>query len=137
MGFPLRDMMKVPRRTEKGARPSQSRSYLKSSRLWFPIKAKIALPYLFLALVLAFGAAFVITRIIFDTIEERFTNHLIETGKLTSEHMVREEARLLETFRLLAYTEGVPDTVRANDAESLRTMTFGILVNNQIEAVDF
>jgi len=38
----------------------------------------------------AFRAAYVITQIVFDTIEERFTNQLIEAGKLASELMVRE-----------------------------------------------
>ena len=102
-----------------------------------PIRFKITLPYFFLALVLAIGIAFLVTRIVFDTVEERFTNQLIEAGKLSSEWMVREEDRLLETLRLLANTDGVEEALVKGDAEGLRQLSFGVVVNNQEEVVDF
>ncbi len=101
------------------------------------IRAKITLPYILLALMLAAGAAYVVTQIVFDSIEERFTNQLIEGGKLASEWVVREEDRLLETLRLLAYTQGVAGSLKESDIEGLREMTFGAVVNNQEEAVEF
>ncbi len=101
------------------------------------IRAKITLPYILLALMLAAGAAYVVTQIVFDSIEERFTNQLIEGGLLASEWVVREEDRLLETLRLLAYTQGVAGSLKDGDAEGLREMTFGVVVNNQEEAVEF
>ncbi len=103
----------------------------------FPIRAKITLPYLLLAIGLAIGAALLVSRIVFDTLDERFTNQLIEGGKLASEWMVREENRLLETLRLLAYAEGVPDAVQANDPEQLRELAFGIVVDQGEESVLF
>ncbi len=102
-----------------------------------PIRTKITLPYLFLALVLAAGVSLLVTRIVFDTIEERFSNQLIEAGRLSAEWMVREEDSLLETLRILARTTGVPDLVQSGDAEGLRQSTFGVVVNNQEDAVLF
>jgi len=46
----------------------------------FPFGAKIVIPYLLLSIFLALGAAYVITQIVFDSLEERFTNQLIESG---------------------------------------------------------
>ena len=78
---------------------------------WFSIREKIIFPYLLLALLLAIGAAFIGTRVVSDSIEERFINQLIEAGKLCSEWMVKEESRLLETQRLVAHAEGFPEAV--------------------------
>lgn len=101
------------------------------------IRFKITFPYLLLALVLALGATYLVYRIVFDNVDERFTNQMIEAGKLSSEWMVREEDRLLGTLRQVSYTEGVSAAVRAQDAEQLRNLVFGIVVNNQEEVVEF
>jgi adenylate cyclase len=53
-----------------------------------PIRTKITLPYIILAIVLALSVGYVIARIVVDSIEERFTNNLIEAGQLTAEWMV-------------------------------------------------
>jgi putative nucleotidyltransferase with HDIG domain len=106
-------------------------------RVRVPIRLKITIPYLILAILLAAGAAYVITQIVFDTIEERFTNQLIEAGKLASEWMVREEQSRLETLRELKNADGVAEAIMAGDAEGLRELAFGITVNRGEEAVEF
>lgn len=103
----------------------------------FNLRAKITLPYLFIAILITIGAGFLVTRIIFDTVEARFKNQLVESGKLASEGMVSEENRLLETVRLLANTNGVDWVIQTADSEALRSLTFGAIVNNQEEAVLF
>jgi HD-GYP domain-containing protein (c-di-GMP phosphodiesterase class II) len=108
----------------------------KGSFARMPLRAKITLPYLLLAIALAFGAIFIVFQIVFDTIEERFTNQLIETGRLASERMVREELARLETLRLLTNLQGLAPAVEDRDAEKLRELTFGIVLNNQEEAVE-
>jgi class 3 adenylate cyclase/CheY-like chemotaxis protein len=105
-------------------------------RARFPVRMKIILPYVLLALVLAAAAAFVVSRVVLDTIEERFTNQLIEAGKLTNDWMVKEEDRLLETLRLVAHTQGVPQAVIAADAERLRTLALPLAINDQVETVE-
>lgn len=102
-----------------------------------PIRTKITIPYLFLAIFLAIGVAVLVTRIVFDTVEERFNNQLIEAGKISSEWMVREEDRLLETLRLLSRTESIPAAIKTNDSEALRNRSFGIVVNNGEDFVQF
>jgi len=101
------------------------------------IKEKVTLPYLILGVILVLGAAFVVTRVVFDTIEERFTNQLLEAGILASERMVVEEDQMLKVLRLLAYSEGVPDALKKNEPEQLRSLTFGNIVNNRQSAVIF
>jgi HD-GYP domain-containing protein (c-di-GMP phosphodiesterase class II) len=102
-----------------------------------PLRLKITLPYLLLAIVLALGAGFVLTQVVFDTVEERFTNQLIESGKLATNWTAREEARLLESLRLLMHAEGIPEAMMARDAERLRRLAFPIVIDNQEEAVEF
>lgn len=102
-----------------------------------PIRLKIILPYLALALLIALVAAYLVTRIVFDTLEERFTNQLIEAGKLASAAIVRDEDRLLKTVRLLKYAQGVPEALAAGDAQRLRDLSFGIVVDQGEEAVEF
>lgn len=107
------------------------------NRIPLSIRAKIALPYVALATLLAFGAALIVTQIVFDTIEERFTNQLVEAGKLASERMVAEENHLLTAMRQLAFSEGIPTAIQERNESKLRDLAFGTTVNNQLEAVEF
>ncbi|HET9588716.1 MAG TPA: HD domain-containing phosphohydrolase [Anaerolineales bacterium] len=101
-----------------------------------PIRIKITIPYLVLSLIMAVAAAYLITRLVVENVEERFTKQLFEAGKISSELMVGHEARLLETQRLLANAEGVPSGILSSDAEALRSLTLGIIANDQQEAVE-
>jgi len=101
-----------------------------------PIRVKITFPYMLLALVLAVAASIIVARLIFDSIEERFLNQLIETGKISSEWMVTEEDHLLESLRLVANTQGINIPITNMDTEELRNIIYPIAVNNQIEAIE-
>jgi putative nucleotidyltransferase with HDIG domain len=101
-----------------------------------PIRLKITLPYILLALALAIAASIIVTRLIFDSIEERFLNQLIETGKISSEWIVTEEDHLLESLRLVANTNGIDISMTNTDTEELRNIIYPIAVNNQIEAIE-
>ena len=105
-------------------------------RVRVPMRIKITLPYMLLALALAVGAGYVISQVVFDTIEERFTNQLIEAGKLSQDWIVQEENRLLETLRLIAYTQGVPEAITAEDADALLRFTLPAAVNSQEDAIE-
>ncbi len=109
----------------------------KFNQLPLGIRGKVTLPYLLLAIFLIFGAAFVVTRVVFDTIEERFTNQLLESAVLATERMVVEEEQMLESFRLLAFSNGVTDAIIENDPDELRELLFGTIVNNRMESVVF
>lgn len=122
----------------EGDRPVLVDPQFKASlpKVKFPIQAKIALPYAILALLLAVAAAYLMSRIVLDTIEERFTNQLIEAAKLTSDWMVNEEDRMLETLRLISYTQGLPEAIASADAERLRELALPVAVNYQEEAIE-
>lgn len=102
-----------------------------------PIRAKITLPYVLLAVILAAVSAFIVTQIVVDSVEERYTNQLIEAGRLANEWMVFEEDRLLKTARALARTEGMAQAIRVGDPEGLRRLALPVVVNSGDEAVEF
>ncbi|KAA3643190.1 MAG: HD domain-containing protein [Chloroflexi bacterium] len=102
----------------------------------FPLRLKLTWPYFLLALVITMVTAFLVTQVVFDSIEERFTNQLIEAGKLSSEWMVTEETRLLESLRLVANTQGLAEAMQANDAETLRELSLPLAVNNQLDSLE-
>jgi putative nucleotidyltransferase with HDIG domain len=102
-----------------------------------PIRVKITFPYLILSVLLAFAAAYIITQLIVENVEERFNKQLFEAGKISSELSVGYESQLLETERLLANVEGISAALQANDPDALRSLTLGIVANDQQEAVEF
>ena len=101
------------------------------------LRTKITLPFLILAVFLALGSAYVVTQIVFDTIDERFKNQLIESGKLASEGMVRQETNLLKSLRLLSHAVGVAEAIEAGDTQRLGALAYGITANQQEEIVEF
>ena len=123
---------------EKEIKPPATGTALQTAlpKVRVPVRIKITLPYIVLALLLAMAASYLVSRVVLDTIEERFTNQLIEAGKLTNDWMVQEEDRLLETLRLLAYTQGLPEAVMAEDAERLRELALPLAINYQEDAIE-
>lgn len=115
----------------------QFRSWYSSRQIRFPILAKITLPYLFLAILLAITGAFLVTNIVFDSVEVRYLNQLAELGQLTSELMVVEEDKLLETLRFLTNSPNVVRAFADGNPEDIRQMAFGIVINQQAESVEF
>jgi class 3 adenylate cyclase/DNA-binding response OmpR family regulator len=101
-----------------------------------PVRVKITAPYVLLALLLSMAAAYLVSQVTLDSIEERFTNQLIETGKLSNDGMVQEEDRLLETLRLLAYSTGMAEAMTAGEAEQLRALALPIAINDRQEAIE-
>jgi HD-GYP domain-containing protein (c-di-GMP phosphodiesterase class II) len=109
---------------------------VKANGIRFPIRMKITIPYLFLALMIAMAGAYIVTQIVFDTIEERFTNQLLETGKIAAEWVVNEEDKLLETLRLVAHTNGTAEALGNKNAESLRDIAFPVLLNASVDVLE-
>jgi len=114
-----------------------SESAIKLPRVKVALRTKITLPFLILAVFLAIGSAYVVTQIVFDTIDERFKNQLIESGKLASEGMVRQETNLLKSLRLLSHAVGVAEAIEAGDTQRLGALAYGITANQQEEIVEF
>src|SRR5512147_1107018 len=75
------------------------------------IRAKLTLPYVLLSLLVGLGGGVIVTRLMLDSVDKRFEKQLTETRILAGELMVHEEDRLLESLRLLSFTEGVPAAI--------------------------
>lgn len=101
----------------------------------FPLRLKITLPYFLLVLFATFTAVFIIDRLIQDTIENRFTTELVETGRLAADWLVRQEGQQLESLRLLANTEGLPSAIVNRNDVLLQRLTYPLTVNTGEELV--
>lgn len=108
----------------------------RGSRVRVPVRFKITMPFVILVLLLAVIGVFMGAQVYFESVEERFTNQLIENGRLSAEWVVREEDRLLETMRLISNTQGIAEALYMQDAEILRNLVFPITVNAMEEAVE-
>lgn len=93
------------------------------------IRTKLTLPYVLLSLLIALGGGLIVTQVMIDSLEDRFTNQLIETRKLASEVMVREENGLLETLRLLSYTEGIPSAIARREQSDILDLVYPVTFN--------
>ncbi len=125
------------RNPAKATRASDKTPRTQLPRVRIPVAAKITAPYLALAFVLAIAAAFVASRIVLDSVENRFANQLIEAGKLSADWMVQEENKRLETLRLLAHTQGISSALSDGDAEALRNLALPVAINAGEEAMEF
>ena len=115
-------------------------SYVNSSealpRVKVPMRYKITFPYALLAMLFALASAFLVSRYVLESVMDRFTVQLIDSGKLSADWMVQEEGRLLETLRLVAHTEELVGAVRLGDSEQLKGMVLPILMNSQEDTVE-
>ena len=100
-----------------------------------PILTKITIPYAILALFIALGGSYIITNVIIDSVEERFTNQLIETGLLASEGIVRREDALLEDLRLISHIQGMATALNANQVETAAQLALPSAYNSNVEAL--
>ncbi len=101
-----------------------------------PVRIKLTLPYVVLALAFAIAAAALVNRYVLESVQNRFATQLAEAGRLTSDSVVDEERRLLETLRLIANTQGVDAAITQGDADQLRTIVLPIAVNSQEEVLE-
>jgi serine phosphatase RsbU (regulator of sigma subunit) len=105
-------------------------------RIKLPISLKITFPYAALALLFSLVAAYIVTTLVFENIEERFQQNLLAAGRITADLMVSEENELLAVLRAVAYTDGVAESLDSGDAEILRVLTYPIVANQGVEMLD-
>jgi class 3 adenylate cyclase/CheY-like chemotaxis protein len=107
-----------------------------AAKVRLPVRAKITIPYVLLALLFALAGAYLVSQIILQTGEDRFNSQLVKSGKQAADWMVSEENRLLETLRLAAGTRPISAAVQSGDSSGLRTMILPLAVNARQEAVE-
>jgi HD-GYP domain-containing protein (c-di-GMP phosphodiesterase class II) len=99
------------------------------------IRAKLTLPYILLAVLIAVGGGWIVSEVALNSLDERFKNQLIETRKLASDSMVREENDLLGTLRLIAHTQGLADGLRRGDRQKIVELVYPVTFNAGDDAV--
>ena len=100
------------------------------------IAGKIIAPYILILFILAMVAVFVVSRLVSGSLDEQFTNKLLDRGKATNEALVKVEAEQLQALRLMANTNGVAEAIVAKDAEQLRTFVYPLQVNARLDLAD-
>lgn len=83
------------------------------------IRFKVILPYLLLTLLIAVTGAFVVTRLVTNSLEERLSNQLLEAGRVVSDEMVRQEISQVNDARWVAFTDGMAKALKAGDEKEV------------------
>lgn len=100
------------------------------------IRFKVILPYLLLTLIVAVTGAFVVTRLVSNSLEERLSNQLLEAGRVVSDMMTRQEMDHLKSAQLIAYTQGLGEALDAGDRDQIealsRPVTSGLIIGSLI-----
>ncbi len=125
---------KVEGRLPDSAQPKDIRSSLPKVRM--PMRFKITIPYVLLSITFILASMYLVGRYVFESMQERFTNQLIDVGKLASDWMVEEENRTLDSVRLISNLKQIAVKIDANDANGLRELILPIAVNYQEQAVE-
>jgi len=124
------ESLEVPLTQRKGFR-------VRWPRMRTTLRIKITLPFLILAFAMAAGAAYIVTQIVFDTVDERYTNSLVASGRLVSEAVVKREKSLLSSMRQYLFTEGLAETLQDRDVEKLSKLVYYLAISQGEEVVEF
>jgi class 3 adenylate cyclase len=112
--------------SETGHRP-MGRSV--AAFLSLPLRFKITIPYLVVAILLAGLATWVITQSFVTKLQERFNIQLVDSFEIASTQVFQSESKALITERSIAHTIGVAEAVLAGDTTSLDTLVRPLVVN--------
>ena len=83
------------------------------------IRFKVILPYLLLTLLVAVTGAYVVTRLVASSLEERLANQLLEAGRVVSDSMARQEIDQVQSARVVAFTRNFGAALRDGDQEQI------------------
>ena len=106
-----------------------------SPRVRFSLLWRITLPFMLLAMILGFGATYLVNRLFSEDESRRFERQLVNSGQQAADSVVRAEIDLLELERFIANTTGVADAAAAGNAEDLRVRVLPPVVNAGADVV--
>lgn len=101
----------------------------------FKLQTKLIVPYVLLTVFVALIGTFVVTRLVTASVQERLANRLYEASRVAGDGVVRRERSHLETLRLMAFTQGVPEALAGEQAETLQNLLLPLALNNNVEVV--
>src|SRR5512146_384884 len=99
------------------------------------IRFKVILPYLLLTLIVAVTGAYVVTRLVSNSLGERLTNQLLEAGRVVSDLMARQEIKHVEAARVIAYTRGVGEALQSGDVDQIKLLAKPVAGGLNVESV--
>jgi hypothetical protein len=124
------ETLEVPLTRQKGFR-------VRWPRMRTTLRIKITLPFLILAFAMAAGAAYIVTQIVFDTVDERYTNSLVASGRLVSEAVVKREKSMLNSMRQYTFSVGPAEALQARDVQGLKKLVYYLAISQGEEVVEF
>jgi len=99
------------------------------------IRFKVILPYMLLTLFVAVTGAYVVTRLVSRSLDERLSNQLLESGRVVSDLMARQETKHVGAARQIAFTVGVAEAVQAGDEAKLTSLAKPAAGSSDVEDV--
>ncbi|MGC9393853.1 MAG: ATP-binding protein [Anaerolineae bacterium] len=101
------------------------------------IRGKIIVPYLILTFAVAVIGLYVVTRLLSSSLDERFNNHLLESGRAVLTGFARLEIDHLEAARTFSLTEGVIEALRERDKATLSDLVLPSVTTRGVDVVIF
>ncbi len=124
----------VPIRSVDGERAWGAR--LSGSSMRLPLRVKIILPFLLLTLLLALAGAFIATRLVSGSLEERTASHLGEATAAIRASLQRIEQEQLVTLRTVIHTQGVAQAMATRDLARLGELIVPINISDALDSVE-
>jgi putative nucleotidyltransferase with HDIG domain len=100
------------------------------------VRWRIIAPYAVLTLVLAAGGAFLVTRLVSSSLQERFDNQLAQASRVASDAVVRRESKHLETVRSVAFTEGMAAAAESHDSATVQRLAEPLAANHHDDLIE-
>ena len=99
------------------------------------IRYKVILPYLLLTVFVAVTGAYVVTRLVANSLEERLTNQLFESGRVVSDLIVRQEIGHVEAARVVAFTNGLSQALLDEDNAEIDRLVGPVAGGVNVESI--
>lgn len=101
----------------------------------YGLRGKLIIPYVLLTVLLAMIGIFVVTRLVTDSVRERFANQIYEASRVSADSIVRQEQKHLDILRNIALTKGIAEAFLNRDIEFLELQTQGIAAVHRVQII--
>lgn len=105
-------------------------------QLYYPrVGTRVITPFLLAIILIAGIGVFTVTRLVAFSIQDRFNLQLVDSANAASNAVVEIERQILETLRLMVFTEGMATALQARDLAVLETLLVPHAANNRADDV--
>jgi signal transduction histidine kinase len=99
----------------------------------FRLRTKLILPYVVLTLTLALAGVFVVTRLVVDSAQERFSNSMLDASVVANDGIIRYEKVQLEKLRFLVFAQGMAQALYDRNSEQVQQLMEPVFANAPID----